>query len=357
MKPVRTFDRIMPMRSSPRQRRSCFNRIRWPSHDIKRAVSATLGALFALFAIQEAHANHGEIILRSNPFAGVITPIGTGGPAYRFNPELSTFEPSKGKLGSMHAHNAPTLGKQRIYVGSTYTHLSFDSIEGNEIPTFTLGLLDLMGEYGVADNWQLGVSLPLVYVDCTDCDEDGAGASSDINGEFGIGDLRVRTKYRFFEARGWIPDLAALAEVSAPTGNEDEFRGSGLVHVTAMLIASRTYGEWFTPHVNFAVQLAIGDAHAKASDQHNMRWLVGTDVHIYSGFLLSFDVIARHKLDAATDPTLDTVVGENTYDLGLGLKANPWDDLNLTFATQIPLNDGSGLRTKATLRFGIEYAF
>ena len=342
--------------------RASLSRFEAPPSRLFRAVyfAAMLGALIPLVVASLAHANHGGIIARLNPLANVVPAPGAGGQGYRFNPVLAVFEPIN-KLGPLLAYAAPTVGKRNIFINSIYTHLDFDTLEdfsklrrsggSDKIPSFTIGQLDFIGQYGITDHWQVTAVLPFVFVNCGEC----LPGDRDINNDAGIGDLRFRTKYNFLESSVWIPDMSLLAEISVPSGNEDKFQGSGLVHITGMIIASKTYGDLITPHINFDFQVAAGKD--DADDQNNVKWTIGSDFHPYSWINLSLDFMGRHKVSGLKDPELDAVIGENTYDVGLGIKGNPWKTLNLTFAAIIPLNPDIGLRTKATLRFGVEFIF
>ncbi len=320
--------------------------------------------IIALSWAGPAIADHGGIVARLNPVANIVQAAGAGGQAYRFNPELAIFEPTKNQLGPLLAHGAPTVGKGRLYVNSTYTHFSFDTLEdfgktadgdgSDKIPEFTLGFLDFVGQFGITERWQATLSVPFVFVDCTECINKGGGFGN-IDNDGGIGDIRLRTKYHVLDAESWRPDIAILGEISTPSGRESRFRGTGFVHFTGMLIASATYGDWFSPHMNLDVQLATADDHA--SEQHNLKWVLGTDFHPLDWLNLSLDFFGRHRLDASKDRELGTVVGENTFDVGIGTKVNPWRTLNLTAAVIIPLNKDIGFRTIATWRLGAEYVF
>jgi len=164
--------------------------------------------------------------------------------------------------------------------------------------------------------------------------------------ETGIGDVILRTKYNFLRNYdSLIPDLAFLFEVKLPTGDEDRLLGTGGTNLTGLLIASKTYGQWFTPHVNLGYEIDTKDTR-----QNTIRYALGFDSRVLSGLTFDADVIGRYKPDGGG-------TGDHVVDLSLGVKWNPIKSLILRGNFQIPLDKNSGLRADFIPTVGIEYIF
>jgi len=164
--------------------------------------------------------------------------------------------------------------------------------------------------------------------------------------ETGLGDIILRTKYNFLrDDHGFIPDLAVLVELKLPTGDEDDLLGTGGTNLTGLLVASKTYGQWFTPHVNLGYEIDTKDTR-----QNTIRYAVGFDARLLPELTVGSDIIGRHKPDGSG-------TGDHVVDLSLGVKWNPITSLILRANIQIPLDKNSGLRADFIPTVGIEYLF
>lgn len=164
--------------------------------------------------------------------------------------------------------------------------------------------------------------------------------------ETGVGDIILRTKYNFLRnAGGLTPDLAFLFEVKLPTGDEGRLLGTGGTNLGGLFIASKTYGRWFTPHVNVGYEINTKDL-----EQNSIRYAVGFDARLLSKLSFDADVIGRFK--PAGNET-----GEHINDLSLGVKWNPLSAWIVRTNIQIPLDKNSGLRADVIPTVGVEYLF
>ncbi len=164
--------------------------------------------------------------------------------------------------------------------------------------------------------------------------------------ETGIGDIIFRTKYNFLRNYGGItPDLALLFEVKLPTGDEGRLLGTGGTNLAGLFIASKTYGRWFTPHVNVGYEIDTQDL-----GQNSIRYALGFDARLLPQLSVDADVIGR--LRPAADQT-----GKHMHDLSLGVKWNPLSSWIVRTNVQIPLDKDSGLRADVIPTVGIEYLF
>ncbi|MBZ0169787.1 hypothetical protein MELA_01794 [Candidatus Methylomirabilis lanthanidiphila] len=164
--------------------------------------------------------------------------------------------------------------------------------------------------------------------------------------ETGIGDIILRTKYNFLRNYGGItPDMALLFEVKLPTGDEGRLLGTGGTNLAGLFIASKTYGRWFTPHVNVGYEIDTQDL-----EQNSIRYALGFDARLLSELSVDADVIGRLK--PAADKT-----GEHIHDLSLGVKWNPVSSWIVRANVQIPLDKNSGLRADVIPTVGVEFLF
>lgn len=177
-------------------------------------------------------------------------------------------------------------------------------------------------------------------IDSDSCAARGGGE------ETGVGDIILRTKYNFVRnAGGLTPDLAFLFEVKLPTGDEGRLLGTGGTDLGGLFIASKTYGRWFTPHVNVGYEI-----NTKELEQNSIRYALGFDARLLSKLSFDADVIGRFK--PAGDET-----GEHIHDLSLGVKWNPLSAWIVRTNIQIPLDKNSGLRADVIPTVGVEYLF
>ncbi|MCW5889926.1 MAG: transporter [bacterium] len=183
---------------------------------------------------------------------------------------------SRGALGSMFAERASTLGARRWDVGLAVRHADLEKFDGaplanqltvtSRVPfgdgvvrqrfaaadfRLRLDMLDVAVTYGVTDRWDVNLLVPVVVSDLTLAGE----ATAQVAGSFagppvheavgvdgtraGVGDLLLRTKYRFLDHGAGR--LAALATLRLPSGDPDDFHGTGDTRLGAALIASRDF--------------------------------------------------------------------------------------------------------------------
>jgi hypothetical protein len=164
--------------------------------------------------------------------------------------------------------------------------------------------------------------------------------------ETGVGDIILRTKYNFVRnAGGFTPDLAFLFEVKLPTGDEGRLLGTGGTNLGGLFIASKTYGRWFTPHVNVGYEINTKDL-----EQNSIRYALGFDARLLSKLSFDADVIGRFK-------PAENETGNHINDLSLGVKWNPLSAWIVRANIQIPLDKNSGLRADVIPTVGVEYLF
>ncbi|WP_337287631.1 transporter [Candidatus Methylomirabilis sp.] len=311
-------------------------------------------------------------------------------------------------LGPLLTERATTLGAHKLDVTLTYTRLNFTKLQGKDLDHLELvfrrgdangnGIRDTDGPfsfesdiiraklkvdlnediiafiatYGITSVWDIGLVVPLTHIrlvakaKATILDQFGNPGGTRIGDlpihrfgpnstppnasgggeETGIGDVILRTKYNFLRnSSGFTPDMAFLFEVKLPTGDEGRLLGTGGTNLAGLFIASKTYGRWFTPHVNVGYEIDTKDL-----EQNTIRYALGFDARLLSELSFDADVIGRFKPAGSR-------TGDHINDLSLGVKWNPLNSWVVRTAVQIPLDKNSGLRADFIPTVGVEYLF
>ena len=311
-------------------------------------------------------------------------------------------------LGTLLTERATTLGARKLDLTFTYTRVNFTKLQGKDLKDLELvflrgdangnGIRDtsgpfsfesdvirarlsvdltedifaLIATYGLTAEWDVGFVVPVTHIrliakaHAAIFDQFGNpggtkvgdipihrfgpnSSQPDASGggdETGLGDIVLRTKYNFLRHYDdLIPDMAFLVELKLPTGDEARLLGTGGTNVTGLLVASRTYARWFTPHVNLGYEIDTKDTR-----QNAIRYALGFDARLLPELTLAAGIIGRAKPDGSG-------TGDHIVDLSLGVKWNPTKSLILRTNVQIPLDKNSGLRADFIPTVGIEYIF
>ena len=311
-------------------------------------------------------------------------------------------------LGPLLTERATTLGARKLDLTFSYTRVKFTKLQGKDLNDLELvflrgdangnGIRDtsgpfsfesdvirarlsvdltedifaLIATYGLTAEWDVGFVVPVTHIrliakaHAAIFDQFGNpggtkvgdipihrfgpnSSQPDASGggdETGLGDIVLRTKYNFLRHYDdLIPDMAFLVELKLPTGDEERLLGTGGTNVTGLLVASRTYARWFTPHVNLGYEIDTKDTR-----QNAIRYALGFDARLLPELTLAAGIIGRAKPDGSG-------TGDHIVDLSLGVKWNPIKSLILRTNVQIPLDKNSGLRADFIPTVGIEYIF
>ena len=311
-------------------------------------------------------------------------------------------------LGTLLTERATTLGARKLDLTFTYTRVNFTKLQGKDLKELELvflrgdangnGIRDtsgpfsfesdvirarlsvdltedifaLIATYGLTAEWDVGFVVPVTHIrliakaHAAIFDQFGNPGGTKVGDipihrfgpnssqpdaigggdETGLGDIVLRTKYNFLRHYDdVIPDMAFLVELKLPTGDEERLLGTGGTNVTGLLVASRTYARWFTPHVNLGYEIDTKDTR-----QNALRYALGFDARLLPELTLAAGIIGRAKPDGSG-------TGDHIVDLSLGVKWNPIKSLILRTNVQIPLDKNSGLRADFIPTVGIEYIF
>ena len=353
-------------------------------------------------------------------------PLGSssGGFSYRFDPSLGTLTRATNSFGPAFAERALTIGRQKVNFGVNYQHSTYDTFEGKNIDdgsikfylthqatgglffegdviqtalrlNLTTNTVALFGNYGVTNNLDVGVAIPIVSVDMTaNIDATilrfATGATStihvfpnlsdkqtfsDAGSAKGIGDIVLRAKYRFLETK--TEGLAAGVDVRLPTGDEANLLGTGAAQTTLKLIASGTYDR-LAPHVNVGYTFTgkSGSPFFNLADEFS--YTIGTEVVGTPKLTVNVDLLGRTLRDfgrlqeaprtftytSAAGVAGSTTVNELAFQPGSlnllvaagGIKYNVGGNLLISANVLVPLTQ-SGIRDRITPVIGLDYAF
>ncbi|MGX7953454.1 hypothetical protein ACWPM1_12955 [Tsuneonella sp. HG249] len=297
---------------------------------------------------------------------------------------------SQQSLGPIVAERATTIGAGRINFGVSYTRVDYKQFNGTKLDHLQIVLehdeqfgvpyeqdlivlnldLDLQqefvafsGTYGLTNNVDIGVTIPLVHSsgrvrsEATIIDNGGGGihrfggntqaVATNSASASGIGDIAVRAKWHVTEGRSSVVDLGVVGQATFATGDERDLLGSGETSVFVGGIASGSFGK-INPHLNIGYEYYIdeGDLAGLGIERSNARAAAGFDIKARDNFALATDILARWRQD-----------GLSLYDLAIGAKWAPIGDVPLSANLVVPLNRNEGLRSDFYFTIGIEGTF
>lgn len=289
----------------------------------------------------------------------IVSPA--SGFVFSFDRSLGTVTRTSESFGPILSERAETVGRHKLFVGFTYQHYGFDTIDGLDIhklpsvlnhsdccggagtpgvPTFerdyittdndidlTINQFTWFGTFGLGDRVDLSVALPLVnsnmkvtsaativriappdpvfgqahYFDVAN--PNGSTQKTFISGgdATGIGDVTFRLK-----ANAWKGERGGLAlgfDVRVPSGDEMNFLGSGAAGFRPFMAMS--YRGRVSPHFNLGYQwngesVLGGDpvAGTKGDLPDSFFYSGGVDVGVAKRLTLVFDYLGQHVIDA-----------------------------------------------------------
>lgn len=333
-------------------------------------------------------------------------------------------------LGPIFAERAQTLGKGRFNLGFNFSYLNMDKLRGvntedimftfthqdvgapglgdsdNEFDNIDLfmnmnlsaSILAFIATFGITNQLDIGVAVPFVnikmqaeplavinsftiaklgapnhfFVENGDTLLSTRPDPVDDNAT-GIGDIAIRAKYNFVKEKDI--NFAGLIEYRAPTGDEENFLGTGNSSFKTVLIASGSIHD-FNPHLNLAYNYRTSDWERDAIEVY-----LGFDQKISETLTLAVDVLSEFEIGSELEELKfpDPVVSErdignihlrqevpvtniprftndNTINAAWGFKFHPKKSLMIIGNVFAPLNDG-GLRSNWTPTFGFEFSF
>lgn len=330
---------------------------------------------------------------------------------YVYNPALDVLERRTGVGGPIIGERAETIGRGVLNLGLSYSYVRLTHINGedldhlvnqpvvngrvisfpvpdgtmlkngrftNFLPVRVVADLGIDAHivapsltYGVTRNLDVNVTLPILRtaldVETRSQIPDprlpsfalppgspiaGTDRLAGSASAAGVGDLLLRAKYLLLRERP--VDLAALLGLSLPTGNPDDFQGTGTTRVQPELVLSHVFGDRFEPLLNVGMDINADDV-----GRSIVRWAVGTTAQLgpLTGALV---FLGRHELSPQSnriEPAFFFQIERNDlYDASVGLR---WRFAETGFVSAnalVPLNQ-QGLRADVIPTIEVEYAF
>jgi hypothetical protein len=350
----------------------------------------------------------------SAPFSAFYTPFGTelsqlpvakpSGLILKF--QNGVLAPTNESLGPVFTDRAETIGRNRVFIGGTFQHFGFNSIDGTKLGnlpiiltyppppsspsvyTVTTNRFDIkasqyafLAAYGVTNHLDVSVVIPVERI-AMSVGVNGVEYSQNVTplpfteyvpgSSSGIGDVLLGAKYTVLDKSKIV--IAGALNVRVPSGDEFNFLGSGTTGVRPFVVVS-AHGR-ISPHVSLGYQWN-GDSILNANTQGQKQQLptdffysVGADGTLGHRFTLVADLLGRHFFNSprltspqsfqflnVTASTVQPYTSSYTRnDLSLGVKAKVFSNLVVTGNVLIKLDNG-GLRAIASPLVGLSYSF
>ena len=341
-----------------------------------------------------------QAALQSRSFIPVPSSVGLV--SYRFNEATGTYERVEGALGPILSERGSTSGKGTLNFSASYTFANYETINGSDTTQLVLHhcllpecifnqpltapflhdtvninvhfrlksqALALAAVYGLSNRLDVGVVVPYVrndlqvfthafvvyapgsspathFFDPTVETPDQFGTGTAV----GIGDIVARAKYRLMPKASF--ESAVLADLTLPTGDKNNFLGTGSTKLKATYILSKTVHR-FTPHLNAGYEVRFGDTKLDIID-----YRFGTEIATTPRFTITTDVIGVVRPHAGTlvrSAALgdQQLIGHSEIDGTLGAKWKLNGDRALLFNVLVPLNK-SGIRPTSVITAGLQ---
>lgn len=319
--------------------------------------------------------------------------------------------------GPVFAERSQTIGQNRFLVGVNLNGISYKDLRGIPLsdldfrfthqnvgaealgdPTFENDVIEVttdldfslivasfFASYGVTDRVDVGVLVPMVWASLTgtsnatmnqfdqpsphffgtDQDRELVATAETDGSAVGIGDVALRVKVNLVQRDD--VGFALLGDVRLPTGDDENFLGSGDAAFRALGILSARTGN-FSPHVNAGFVSRGGETQTNSAvatvgfDQLLAPWAT-LAVELVSDFQVGDSPLILPEPVTFTAPTtrvLDITdipdMSDNLVDASLGFKFVTPQDFRIVANVLLPLSDG-GIRPTALWTVGVERTF
>jgi len=375
-----------------------------------KTLKAALGGETSVFGpVADALA---ESVGRSLVLTAVSSPL-----RYSFDEESGAFVRDRTLTGLAYLERPEPIGRRQWSLLLSYQRFVFDEFEGKNLdrlrddtplvdkstgrPTISLHAVAidietdqvaLGGTYGLTDRLDLNLTVPLISTALTRRDRIrsflGLGPES-IEGTasasaFGTGDIRLAGNYVLTESDP-VRIAAALA-VRLPTGNPDDFQGTGSAGVEPAFHASSA--RWSVSQSLALRMILNGGLSVDAADVSGSegRWGLGLDASMGKRLAFAVEMLGRHAFDRiAPEGTFDfrrcvdrisTCLSRplsskkalrplfgfdggrpDYYDLSIGGRVNLWHERLIAFANVLIPLDENGVGTAPVPLAGFEASF
>ena len=236
----------------------------------------------------------------------------TPGLTFRYDPQTQLFDRTTAPLGPVFVERARTVGRGKFEFGVSYLFIDFDNLNGDDVEEFggpaqnTPGLelsidkfklhshiIPFFATYGITDRWDVNILLPIISTSFNSRVSLRIGPVNllfaDSNNSTGVGDLRLRTKYRLLSV-GESFHIAVGSSMRFPSGNESDIHGTGDYILEPFLALSQEYGR-FDFHLQTGFDFNFDD-----SDRNRFRYAGGIEVDLLEQLGLTVDVMGSSSL-------------------------------------------------------------
>lgn len=329
-------------------------------------------------------------------------PSAVGVYAFKFDEQTGTYKRVDSTLGPILAERATTTGKGSLTFQAGYAFADFNMVDGRDRIDLTLThcqTFSCVGDhpelpiykdvikvsmnmklksqalttsiiYGATDNADIGILIPYIRNDLTVLTDATIIRDANSNpivhkfnplietpGQYGtahaigLGDIVVRGKYRVPK----VPfEFAVLGDAILPTGDKENFLGTGATRIRSTLVASHT-GTRFSPHVNVGYEY-----NTRNSDLNAVDYRIGSEWGATSRLTLVADLLGTARSSLGNDFTAralktQKLVGRSEIDFALGGKWRIRDNALFVFNLLQPAND-AGIRPETSVNFGVQVA-
>lgn len=332
----------------------------------------------------------------------------SAGFTYRYNKDLDIFERTSDTLGPIFLERPDTLGKGKFNINVSTQYVQFDSFDSQKIghleakDPIVLQTADSAGNllgftanrliyglkiqnyiaalsvtYGLLDDLDLNVNVPMIStnLDVGVHSQQVALAGTDgvfspasgpvVNGSthgnaVGVGDILLRLKYRLANL-GQVRSAAGL-QLRLPSGNADDFQGTGAFEVSPFFYASTVYWGHLEPFVNAGFDIRpedIGQTEARygfGTDLDITRWIGATVAFLgrseFQGSANQGSTNFLHLTSGGTvaqQPLLGLDFGrKDFFDFSFGFRVVVWREV-MFFANGIYAINSDGLRNDTVI--------
>lgn len=361
------------------------------------------------------HTNPGTFNFFNEAFATQIGQLPLATPAsgfvYTFDKQQGIYISSAESFGPLLAQRTQTIGRHRAYMAFTYQWFDFTELDGNDlnhvpilfsfpsaaesaqVVTETDNRIEtkvnqfvVFGTFGLSDRIDVSFAIPFERIsmevttkgtEFSTTTSATASFTQYLPGEAsGIGDVVISSKGTLLKWEEY--GLAIGGELHLPTGDEQNFLGTGTVGIKPYLVLARN-GK-VAPHLNLGYRwngssaLAVGKNGREQPLPGFFFYTLGADIGLSKRFTLAADWLGQQFFNAPQISTPRSVTatvngqqtvfssvvpisgGYNVNNLSLGVKANPWRHLLLLGNITIKLDSG-GLRSTVVPLGGISYSF
>ena len=320
--------------------------------------------------------NIAETAARSLPVVSA-----SAGFTYRYNKELDIFERTSDTLGPIFLERPDTLGKGKLNVNVSFQYVQFDEFDGQSLnrlrntDPIVIRVADVAGNtvgftanqlryglkiqnyitafsltYGIFDDLDVNLLVPVIETnldvgvrskqvalagpDAVFAPAPAPQATGFTHGvALGVGDILLRLKYRLAEWHD-IRSAAGL-QLRLPSGDENDFQGTGSFEASPFFYASTVYFSRLEPFVNAGV-----DLRADSVERSEARYGIGADYDATRRVGLTLAFLGRSEFKGSASPSETNFLhlrpsGAVAEEPLLGLSFGRKDFLDLSFGTRI----------------------